>query len=41
MVDDFHIFDRNTGKNGIIKIGKLLLIDNISHIYIPLSLFFQ
>lgn len=37
MIDHFHIFDKNIGMNGRIKIGKLLLIDNKSHIYIPIS----
>lgn len=41
MIDAFHILDRDTGKNVIIKIGKCLFIDNIPHIYIPLSLFVQ
>lgn len=37
MIDHFHIFDKDIRMNGIIKIGKLLFIDNKSHIYIPLS----
>lgn len=37
MIDHFHIFDKNVGMNGRIKIEKLVFIDNKSHIYIPIS----